>query len=257
MALNNNQKKALAGVILFHGLIVAVLLLSSLTTPLPLPEEQGVEVNLGYSDDGMGDIQPEEPSAMEQSSPSSSSSDDGILTDDNAETPAIDKDKRNEPKNNNNQSNDKEVEEEKPVVDRRALYPGNQKKTSNGGNEGETGRPGDQGNPYGNPDAKNHTGNPGTGGGDGISYKLSGRSSKHLPKPMYNSAEQGKVVVTITVDREGNVIKANPGAKGTTTSSQQLWKLAKQAALKAKFDINPGAPAEQKGSITYNFIRLN
>lgn len=256
MALNNNQKKALAGVILFHGLIIAVLILSGLTTPLPLPEEQGVEVNLGYSNEGIGDIQPDEPSAVQESNPSSSSADEGVLTDENADAPAIDKNQREQP-NNNNQNNNKEVEEEKPVVDRRALYPGNQNKTSNGGNEGETGKPGDQGNPYGNPDAKKHDGNPGSGGGQGVSYKLNGRSSKKLPKPANTHTEQGKVVVTITVDQQGNVIKANPGAKGTTTSSQKLWKLAKDAALKAKFDINPGAPAEQKGTITYSFILLN
>ncbi|MCF8228523.1 MAG: energy transducer TonB, partial [Bacteroidales bacterium] len=66
----------------------------------------------------------------------------------------------------------------------------------------------------------------------------------------------GKVVVTIWVDRMGRVTKAIAGAKGTTVSDLQLRKLAKDAALRAKFNPDPEAPEIQKGTITYNFIKL-
>lgn len=256
------KMKALIGTLLFHAVLVVLFIFYGLTTPLPLPEERGVEVNLGYSDQGMGEIQPDEPASAKQSNPPpTKSSNDGYLTNENTEAPKLDipedqKDK-NEQQDLNRETEEKDSEKEpEPEIDKRALYPGEQNKSGEGGNEGVTGQPGDQGNPYGDPNAKNHYGEPGSGG-DGISYKLSGRSAKRLPKPSYNSMEQGKVVVTITVDRKGNVTKAIPGAKGTTTSSQSLWRLAKKAALKATFNVNSNAPAEQKGTITYNFIRLN
>lgn len=253
--------KALIGTLLFHAVLVVLFIFYGLTTPLPLPEERGVEVNLGYSDQGMGEIQPDEPASAKQSNPPpTKSSDDGYLTNENEKAPNLDvpenKKDQNEKQDINLETEEETRKEPEPKVNKRALYPGKQNKTGEGGNEGETGQQGDQGNPYGDPDAKNHYGKPGAGG-DGISYKLSGRSAKRLPKPIYNSMEQGKVVVTITVDRKGNVTKAIPGAKGSTTASQSLWRLAKKAALKATFNVNSNAPAEQKGIITYNFIRLN
>ena len=78
-----------------------------------------------------------------------------------------------------------------------------------------------------------------------------------LHKPSYDSKEQGKVVVTIKVDKNGNVTSAVAGAKGTNVSDQTLWQLAKDAALKSKFVSDPNAPDTQVGTITYNFIRQN
>ena len=78
-----------------------------------------------------------------------------------------------------------------------------------------------------------------------------------LHKPSYDSKEQGKVVVTIRVDKQGNVTSAIAGAKGTNVSDQTLWQLARDAALKSKFLADPKAPDTQVGTITYNFIRQN
>jgi TonB family protein len=64
--------------------------------------------------------------------------------------------------------------------------------------------------------------------------------------------EEGKVVVEITVDSEGNVIEANPNGRGTTTSSALLKAKAKQAALATKFNIE-GKFEEQRGTITIIF----
>jgi len=64
-------------------------------------------------------------------------------------------------------------------------------------------------------------------------------------------------VVTIKVDRQGNVTSAVPGAKGTNVSDETLWNLAKNAALRSKFIADPNAPEFQVGTITYNFIRQN
>jgi len=117
---------------------------------------------------------------------------------------------------------------------------------------------GNQGSPTGDPNAGTYgTGGSGTGDqGSGISYSLSGRSARSLPKPVYPGDDEGLVVVKVTVDKNGNVTAAEPGARGTTIMDQRFWSEARQAALKAKFNIDENAPAFQQGTISYRF-RLN
>lgn len=118
--------------------------------------------------------------------------------------------------------------------------------------QGEAGGSGNQGALGGEPGAGNYNG---SGKGDsGTGFDLSGRTlSGALPKPEYNIQEEGIVVVEITVDRSGNVVSAEPILKGTTTQNSYLWRMARQAALKAKFNSEGDAPAHQKGTITYHF----
>lgn len=87
----------------------------------------------------------------------------------------------------------------------------------------------------------------------GYSYDLKGRSSLSIPKPTYNLQESGKVVVEITVDRNGKVVNARSGMPGSTTSNSVLFEAAKKAALKATFNSDANAPAFQQGTITYHF----
>lgn len=108
---------------------------------------------------------------------------------------------------------------------------------------------GNQGSPNGSAGAGNY----GNGGGDGISFSLTGRSMRSMVRPTYTENEEGTVVVEITVDINGNVISANPGVKGTTTTNQKLYNAAKRAAIATKFSVNKDAPAQQVGKITYKF----
>ena len=82
---------------------------------------------------------------------------------------------------------------------------------------------------------------------------LSGRDIVFKPKVVANTQETGKVVVNIWVDRYGKVKRATPGAKGSTTTSSSLYKIAKEAAIKAKFSPNRDAPEEQKGTLVFDF----
>jgi len=87
----------------------------------------------------------------------------------------------------------------------------------------------------------------------GISYDLSGRTIQTLSRPKYDYQGEGTVVVEISVDRQGNVIQAVPGLKGSTTLDEYLLNVAKDAALKAKFEVKLDAPKIQKGTIKYVF----
>jgi TonB family protein len=95
---------------------------------------------------------------------------------------------------------------------------------------------------------------PGTGGGStgGYAFDLKGASMLVPPKLPKDTREEGKVVVEITVDQEGNVIEATPNGRGTTTNSAILKAKAKQAAMNTKFNVS-GKFEEQRGTITIVF----
>lgn len=84
--------------------------------------------------------------------------------------------------------------------------------------------------------------------------RVKGRSTVGTPtKPSYYAQNEGTVVVEIWVDRMGGVVRAIPGANGTTVTDNELWKAATQAALKTKFNVSPDSPEQMKGTITYIF----
>ena len=121
-----------------------------------------------------------------------------------------------------------------------------------GQSQGITGGTGNQGVESGTPESPTY----GPGGGlgtDGISFNLGGRKVQSLYKPPYNLLEEGIVVVSITIDRSGRVTDATPGIEGSTTLDGDLLRLAKEAALKTRFESSNDAPVIQKGTITYNF----
>ncbi len=91
----------------------------------------------------------------------------------------------------------------------------------------------------------------GTGGGNG--YSLSGRKALVKPVPQNKCNESGTVVVQVTVDRNGNVINAVPGVRGTTNNAICLLNNAKKAALNTKWEAKSTALEKQMGSIVYNF----
>lgn len=281
MSENNNRFKGVAGTIGFHLLALLAILYFALSTPLPLPGEEGVEVNLGSSDQGMGYVQEQSPPPVQQPPPAlpppqtdpEPEPEEDLITQDVEEAPAIeeedveekDEEKQEEevitPDKDQEEEIVQEAEEEPepqpepPKVNERALYKGSSNTDGDGSNQGVTGEPGDQGKFTGVSGSDNFEGS--GKGDDGVDYDLGGRGSKHLPKPAYDSEEQGKVVVEIKVDRTGKVVSAIAGAKGTTISDLRLRRLAEEAALRSIFSPDPNAPERQRGTITYNFIRLN
>ena len=107
--------------------------------------------------------------------------------------------------------------------------------------------PGTPGSPQGN----SPQGKP-TGTGSYGTWDLGGRDLLgELPRPAYNIQEEGRVVVTIIVDPEGNVIDTRINNR-TNTTNLQLRNAAEQAARKTKFNAI-GGENNQTGTITYYF----
>ena len=87
----------------------------------------------------------------------------------------------------------------------------------------------------------------------GVSFVMPGRKIVKQPKVDNLTMDKGIVVVAITINKYGNVVKADPGAEGTTTTSAYLLTKAKQAAESTMFDGGQTFPLEQKGTITITF----
>ena len=103
-------------------------------------------------------------------------------------------------------------------------------------------------NYYGDGSRNNESGKAGS--------SLVGRKAISRPVPQNTCNEAGMIVVRVTVDRNGNVISAQPGIKGSVNSSSCLKSIAKEAAMRSKWEAKEDAPEEQIGSIVYNF-KLN
>lgn len=120
------------------------------------------------------------------------------------------------------------------------------------GSEGDDNTPGDKGSPQGNPYATTYYGAPGSGSGGG-GYGLNGRSLVSNGKVQQECNEDGRVVVRIKVDRNGRVIEATPGVKGTTNSASCLLEPARKTALLHKWNLDSNAPSQQIGFVVVNF----
>ncbi len=72
-----------------------------------------------------------------------------------------------------------------------------------------------------------------------------------VPMPVYNVQDEGRVVVTITVNPAGQVISTSIN-KRTNTVNASLRKAAEEAARKARFNQVDGVN-NQTGTITYYF----
>ena len=92
-----------------------------------------------------------------------------------------------------------------------------------------------------------------TGTGGYGTFDLGGRSIGEggLPRPVYNVQEEGRVVVSITVNPAGHVIATSINRQ-TNTVNTALRKAAEDAARRARFNAVEGVN-NQTGTITYYF----
>lgn len=252
-----NKRIGLTATVLLHIVLVILFIFFGMTHMNPPPEEEGITINFGTSEMGMGDVQPEEVASTStpeeiidntpEETPTEAIADQDILTTTEV-APAVETKKKKEEPKEVKEPVKVEPKPDKNLTD--ALSNWKKNKNTNGG-EGETGQPGDQGSTDGDPNSTNRTGG---GQGNGISFNLSGRSMLGSPRIKDDSQEEGKVVVDIIVDNIGKVVRATPGARGSTTASSILYDKAQKAAYATKFNANPSAAQEQKGQMTFIFI---
>lgn len=258
---SKDKLNGLVGTFLFHLFFLCLLWLLVMAAP-PVQEESGVAVVMGNVENANGselamtdvEIMPQPELSLQTPSPNSLP-EESLVTQDLEESIEVSKE--------NNSKSDAEIEAERKAAEeaeRRRVEKETKAKADNliagafgkgsaMGNKGSaTEGKGTEGTKDGNSDTGKTTGVGGIG-----TFDLDGRSLSPagLPKPGYNVQEEGRVVVTITVNPQGNVIKASINHR-TNTTSPALRKAAVEAARKATFNA-VSQLNDQEGTITYYF----
>lgn len=253
---------------------------------VPQPDfGEGIEVNLGNSETGLGDVAPQslgEPSATqeEQSAPVTATpitqpaniTGDENETDDAPVVNKVDKKPITKPVNESKPAMTKPApvtasNPTPPAPKPKAVFQGGTNTNSSGNradsyngvkDQGIAGGKGDQGNPNGNPNSDSYkgnaaSGNGGAGGSGGVSIRsgLAGRTFRSIPSFEDDFNENAKVAVDITVDKAGNVTVAVVNPRGTTTTNQNIRNIALRKARSLK--LNAGAEDEQTGTLVFSF----
>ena len=272
------------------ALIVLLLLFVVGPQYLDPPEEYGIAVNFGTTDFGSGNKPLSEPrkaveekvveeQVVEETQPEetkvtpteASTKAEEVMTQENAEAIAIKKQKEAEAKakadaeaivkaeaerveNEKREAEEKKRQEEEAKKKRLDNLIGGVKNADGNtdGGEGPDNKGGNKGQLDGDPYAPSYFGGSGPGKG-GIGYGLGGRGMPSREIFEQDCNEYGLVVVRIEVNRQGKVIKAEPGIRGTTNTHPCLLEPAKKIALSHKWPSDPDAPSTQVGFVSINF----
>ncbi len=247
--------KAILGSIIFHLVLLLFFLFYGLKEPHPPRKEKMVSINMDFGTDLKGSgkqesqTQEKEQSSQKQEKeqkqgqkPKETSQ--KTATQESSPVDAQDN-KEGEKKGEKEQKKAEEPQEVSEEL-KQAQEQFKDMDDEGGGGEGDDGETGNEGDPSGQPKGEGSL--PGAGG----SWKLSGRKILQKPQPQ-KPTEEGKVVVDIWVDQEGNVIRTSPDLQKSNTTSDNLLKLAQEAAKKARFNPDPNGAVEQKGQFTFVF----
>ncbi len=283
---SKKNAQAAAYTTLIVGILAVLFFIVSWTTPPPnkVTQDEGLEVNLGNNETGLGEIQPllpDPPAITEEviTSPpqptKTVNAEKEIETNDNdKEAPAIVSIK---PKATTS-SIIKPIQKptQSPIIDVKTietppepapkpkiLYKGATNNGKGGNNadsyqpstgQGITNGKGDQGKINGDPNSDSYTGNGGNGnGGISVTGPLRGRKINRYPSFEDDFNENAKIAIDITVDSQGNVISTNFQQKGSTTANSVMKGIALQKARQLKFSANETGSSEQIGTVTFVF----
>ena len=246
--------------LLLHMAVIGLLLLLHLTKPV-VQAESGVPVMLGNMGNLDTDYEFTEVNSMPAPAPASvpvpkAPQAEPAITQNMEETVAIESGEKEKPKpaETVKQPTPEEIraEQERKAAEEAQNLMANafgrsssmQASSTAENNSDVKGTPGSEG---GNSNQGKPSGSAGYG-----TWDLGGRDMiGELPRPAYSIQEEGRVVVTITVDPEGNVIDTRINNR-TNTTNLQLRNAAIEAARRTKFNATNSAN-NQTGTITYYF----
>ena len=274
--MKKNKITGLVGTLVLHAIVLALLFLVAISKPKAL-EEGGVPVMLGNMEVAQGDADPytltdvdilDEPQLPTETSVSEpvptppvesemiTQEDEPTVVVPKKETPKQEPLKPNEKTEAEKRAEAERLAAEKKAAEEKAAAEAAAKRIAGAFGKGVqmgskgTGNIGQgiQGSPIGNAAEGKSSGIGGYG-----TFDLNGRSlgPGGLPMPVYNVQEEGRVVVTITVNPAGQVIQTSIN-KRTNTANAALRKAAEDAARKARFNAVSGVN-NQTGTITYYF----
>ncbi len=228
-----NKIIAIASVVVVYILMVICFIFLGLTHQVPPPPEYGVEVDMSGGGGGGSSG-----STVSKESTTAARTSQRIHTQRTESTSAVSSGQETQTKTEPTQT-----------IDSRAMF---QKRTQQGGGGDGSGQGAGYGEGVG-PGSGTGTGG-GSGGGTGRGegdFWLDGRPVVKKAFPRSKTNLEGVVVVEFRADREGNVIFAKAGVKGTTIMDNDIWRECERAAKESKFKSKADAFTEEKGTIRY------
>lgn len=270
---DKEKRKGLISTLIFHGLLLLLFIFFGLTHSIPPPEE-GMVINFGTTNTGLGNVESEPMQSSEQveevveqvTPPPTATAQpvavEQVLTQEAESEIAFRKEKEAKEKAEAEQKREEErkkLEEERLKAAQKARMDELFAKAKagegkgSGGGEGNTKPGGNQGHVDGTPGAP-HGSVPGSGNnGKGPDFELKGRKLLNVPNPIDHTQKVGKVVLDIEVDKYGKVLSAKP-ARGSTTTDSDLVNSAVIAAIGARFNVDPDGQPRQFGTMTFVFV---
>lgn len=260
------NSKAFAWTVCIHIVLLVLFLTLKYTLPAQAAEQDMVmEVNLGTSNDGSGNDQPEipedpaPPEAASNNAANTAAHEDNskeVMTSSKDDAPTVVSKPKNSTKkpvapkpetNKKATSNTNTTSTAKNNTQQKAKYT-YAGATGKGGNSAANNRPGSsEGNGTGNGDKGTPGGSVGGKNYIGVSHTLKDRTIKYVNKES-DGNEKGSVTVRVTVNRDGNVV--NTVFK---SGRSNLFDKAKKKTNTLKFNADANAPKEQFGNITFVF----
>ena len=277
--LDTPHKKKSAGLTALIAVLLLLLFFVLGLTYYDPPISYGMEVNFGTLAQGNGTVQPKKPVAYKPTTVKNETVKEKVTPKptpkqkipEKTQTVLTEKEstvslpKKEVPKETiQPPTKTEEVKEETPPVKEEPkvsektksvvsnLLKNNDKKGEETQGEGNDNVAGDKGKIEGNPYASSYYNNAGLGG-IGKGYGLNGRNLQSNGKVVQECNQEGTVVVRITVDKQGNVIAAEPGVKGSTNTHPCLLTPAKKTALLHKWFPDSKAPEQQIGFVVIQF----
>lgn len=119
-----------------------------------------------------------------------------------------------------------------------------------GANQGDNDEEvGDQGDPEGEVDERSLYGNP--GGGGGASLDMSGWTWDYIPAPNDQSDENGRIVFSITIDDNGEILSIRTLQKTVTPVVERIYKEEVERLTFSTTNDNSRPAASSSGTITF------
>ena len=240
-----NKRTGIIIALIVHLFVFLFLIFTSFDTPKQEDKERIVAVmdfsGGGGSAGGSESTQPQEEPTQESEETESSDSSEEVVTQE-TESPA-ESSSAPASKNENNSSAQEESKKDPKYGNLGNVFgKGNGKGDKEGNGDGGSGGGTGGGN------------GPSVGSGDGIGDGK-GRILKFKPDFVNPTQETGKVIVAITINRDGKVIKAvaKPNNSGTTTSNVVLLRSAEKQAKQLKFNAMPNGPKYDQMATTIRF----
>lgn len=259
--------------LLYLFLLAILFFFWKLSSPVELDEGDGLLVDFGYTETGLGEDEPDKNSPMNKiaipspgNPPLTQDIKEKVIVQDYEETEKIDaitetksqrvvivdnilksppkKREKIVPIPNNNPVN---TPVEKNKVDDNSLFKGFKGNGSGTASQGNTAGDGNMGDPSGSK-SDNYLGkNTGLGSeGEGrgrIGSGLVGRNLKSIPPIVDKSNKTGKIIISVNVNADGSVKKSEFVAMGSSITDTELVNKCIQSAKKAKF-----SPSDDKDS---------